>query len=47
MTMPFYPITADRRVTSAARTEGLFARMIRLWVEHHQRMLELGLRPPY
>ena len=43
--MTFYPIAAERRTATVSRTEGLFARMIRLWVEHHQRMLDFGIRP--
>ncbi len=43
--MTFYRATADRRSLSAPRTEGLFARMVRLWIEHHQRMIDLGIRP--
>lgn len=44
--MTFFPTAADRHTdAAAARTEGLFARMLRLWVEHHQRMLDLAIRP--
>lgn len=43
--MTFYSAADYRSGAAAARTEGLIARMLRLWVEHHQRMLDLGMRP--
>ncbi len=42
--MTYFTITPDRTV-SAARTESLMARMIRLWIEHYQRVIDLGIRP--
>jgi hypothetical protein len=33
------------RTPSSFRREGLLTRMIRLWVEHNQRMAEFGLSP--
>ncbi|MGI3903606.1 MAG: hypothetical protein ACRYGP_27850 [Janthinobacterium lividum] len=42
--MTYFPIAPDRTV-SAAPTEGLFTRMIRLWIEHYQRVIDLGIRP--
>ncbi len=43
--MTFHPIAAARHLAAEAHSESLFTRMIRLWLEHHQRMIDLGIRP--
>jgi hypothetical protein len=44
-TVAYYPMTAATRATSETRSEGLLARMVRLWIEHYQRVIDLGIRP--
>ncbi len=39
------PMASLRPAALEPRTERLFAKMIRLWLEHHQRVIDLGLGP--
>ncbi|WP_281011375.1 hypothetical protein [Lichenibacterium minor] len=40
------PTTSAHSGSSAGtRRESLFLRMVRLWIEHHQRVIDLGLAP--
>lgn len=44
--MSYHPISAaGARAAGRPSGEGLFARMIRLWLEHHQRVADFGGRP--